>query len=360
MIKSDLSGVRIAAVACAVPKTSDDLSDYRLKFGGEAVDKFTAMTAVRERRVAAEEQTASDLAYAAAQYLLERESVNPQEIGACILVTQFPDYRIPATACVLHKRFGLSKDCLAFDVNLGCSGYVYGINIAASLMKTNGIGKCLLLAADTAVRAQSPEDRASCMLFGDAGAATLLELDADAKMYGSFRTDGKGFKAIITPAGAYRNRLTAESERTLWEDGGIRSDYDNHMNSTDVFSFSITEAPKQIRDYLAWRGKTVEDFDAFIMHQANGFILKQLCKKIKVSEDKMPLSMDRYGNTSSVSIPLTLCDVYGGGEGAIRAMFCGFGVGLSWGVIDTTVDTAHVYPIIETDDYYTEGSVSHD
>ncbi len=205
MIKADLNGVRIAAVVSAVPRTVDKLSAYCGLFGESAVDKFSAMTGVKERRTARDEQTASDLAFAAAKELVEREQIDVSEIGGCVFVTQTPDYRLPSTACVLQKRLGLPKDCIAFDINLGCSGYAYGLNIAASMMKTNGIGKCLLLVGDTLSKVVSGEDRSACMLFGDAGAATLLVMDAGARMAGGFKSDGNGFKTIIVPAGAYRN-----------------------------------------------------------------------------------------------------------------------------------------------------------
>ena len=362
MIKADLSGVRIGAISCAVPTQIDNLSKYRIKFGNEAVDKFVAMTGVKERRISRPEQTASDLAYVAAVELLKNEHIETDNIGACIFVTQTPDYRLPATACVVHKRLGLSKDCIAFDVNLGCSGYVYGLNIAASIMKTNGIDKCLLLTGDTSSRYVSDDDKSSCMLFSDSGAATLLSLDKNSEMYGSFRTNGNGFKTIIVPAGACRNNGSGGGivERSLWGDGNVRSDYEVYMNGTDVFTFSISEVPKLLKEFLVWREKTVADFDCYVFHQANTLILKQLVKKMKMDESKMLNSMERYGNTSVTSIPLVLCDKYGDKTGLLKALLCGFGVGLSWGVVDTQIDSSHIYPIIETDDFYKEGGVLHD
>ncbi len=363
MIETDLNGVRIAAVVSAVPKNVDDLSVYRGTFGEAAVKKFSAMTGVKERRIAREEQTSSDLAYAAAEHLLARERIHASEIGGCIFVTQTPDYRLPSTACVLQKRLGLSTDCIAFDVNLGCSGYVYGLNIAASLMKTNGIEKCLLLVGDTLSKVVSDEDRSACMLFGDAGAATLLTLDAGGGMAGGFKSDGNGFKTIIVPAGAYRNRQNERkggaAVRSMWGDGNRRSDFDLYMNGTNVFNFTNLEVPALIREYMARRQKTVEDFDVFVMHQANRLVLKQLERKIEIAPDKLPVSMDRYGNASAASIPITLCDAFGNKSGPFRTLLCGFGVGLSWGVVDAVLDSAHVYPIIETDEFYREGGVSH-
>lgn len=344
MIKANLNGVRIGAIACAVPTHIDDLAKYRVKFGDDVVDKFSAMTGVKQRRIAMAEQTTSDLCFVAAQKIMEQENINSNEVGACILVTQTPDYRLPATACVLQKRLGLSKDCLAFDVNLGCSGYVYGLNIAVSLMKTNGIDKCLLLTGDTINKYVDVDDRSSCMLFGDAGAATLLLADDKAEMYGSFRTDGNGFKTIIVPAGACRKDLFGGNAKEKC------FDFNLHMDGTDVFTFSISEVPKLLKEYLNWREKTAEDFDCYAFHQANSFILKQIAKKAKLNGDKMLNYMEDYGNTSVASIPLSLCTAYGDKKERVKALLCGFGVGLSWGVVDAEIDSEHIYPLIETDE----------
>lgn len=359
MLIANLDGVKIQSITCAVPYKVDNFDEYRLRFGDEAVDKFSSMTSVKSRRIASKKQTSSDLAFAAARHLLELEQINKDEIGACIFVTQTPDYRLPSSACVIAKRLGLPVDCLAFDVNLGCSGYVYGLNIAISLMKTNSISNMLLLVGDTSTKVISPEDRSACMLFGDSGSATLLVKDIDSGMSGSYRTDGNRFKAIIIPAGAYRN-LDASTEHTIWCDGNVRSDYDLYMNGTDVFTFTISEVPKLIEEFLRAKEKTIDDYNAFVLHQANYYILKQVAKKLKIPIEKMPVSMDRFGNTSVTSIPLTLCDAYAGRTGIVRVLMCGFGVGLSWGVVDTIIESARVHPIFETDEYYDEGGVRHD
>lgn len=362
MIKSSFENIKISGVSCAVPKTKETLMDkYKNDFGEDTVQKFSKMTGVISRHVALKEQTASDLAYEAAIKLLKHKNIQTETIGAVVFVTQTPDYRIPATACVLHKRLGLSKDCVAFDVNLGCSGYVYGMQILSSLMANSNIERGLLLAADTITKTNAPEDSSSCMLFGDAGSATLLEKTDNTNCINmGFRTDGDGFKAIIVPAGAYRN-TDATHERTTWGDGNVRSDYDLYMNGMDVFTFTISEVPKLLNEFMEETGTNPEDYDDFLMHQANLYILKQIAKRSKIPLEKMPISMDRYGNTSVASIPLTLVNKYGGvNSGRIKTLMCGFGVGLSWGTASAEIDTADIYPIFETDEFYTEGSVSHD
>lgn len=363
MIQSNFNNIKVAGISTAVPKNKEVLIEkYPSIFGEDAVTQFSKTTGVLERRVALEEQTSSDLAFVAARTLLDNKHINKQEIGVCIYVTQTPDYRIPATACVLHKRLGLSKDCIVFDVNLGCSGYVYGLQIVNSLMQTINCKYGLLLVGDTSNKGIAPEDKTSVMLFGDSGSATLLEKVENAPvMTTAYKTDGEGFKAIIIPAGAYRNR-EASHERVMWADGSERSDYDLYMNGVDVFTFTINEVPDLINKVIEENNMDKEAFDCYAFHQANCYILKQLVKRAKLPKDKMHISMDRFGNTSVTSIPLTLCDKYGNEslEAEKNIFSCGFGIGLSWGVACFTVNQVDVLPIIETDEYYTEGKVSHD
>ena len=362
MIKFKFNNLKISGIACAVPSKKEILLDkYSAIFGEESVSKFSNMTGVISKHVSSQEQTASDLAFKAAEELMNKKSIDKNSIGAIVFVTQTPDYRIPASAYVLHKRLKLSKDCVAFDVNLGCSGYVYGLQILSSIMANSNIEKGLLLAADTSTKGIAPKDSTSVMLFGDSGSATLIEKTNEfMDMNMGFRSDGEGFKAIIIPAGAYRN-INAPTERTTWGDGNVRSDYDLYMNGTDVFSFTISEVPKIINEFLDYTGTTAENYNALVMHQANLFILKQVAKRCKFPLNKVPISMDRFGNTSVTSIPLTLADKFGDkNEGVQKFLLAGFGIGLSWGVVSLEIDTKDIYSIIITDEFFDEGSVEHD
>lgn len=359
MLESYFNGIKIEGISVAVPTKKENTSSFYKKFGKEAVQKFVKMTGVNGVFRAIPEQTASDLGYEAAIRLLDNLRVDLADIGLIIFVTQKPDYRSPSTSYVLHKRLGLNKDCSAFDVNLGCSGYVYGLNIIFSMMQNSSINKALLITGDTSIKTVSPEDRSAIMLFGDAGSATLVgRSDENNNTRMVMRTKGDGFKAIITPAGAYRNS-DAPKERVLWADGNIRSDYDTYMNGTDVFNFTISEVPKLIKEFLKSLDKDHEDYDIFAFHQANLFILKQLSKKIKIPLEKIQISLDRFGNVSSNSIPLVLADAYGkvDMERQINVFMSGFGVGLSWGCVDISIDSKRILPIIYTDEYYIEGEV---
>ncbi len=362
MIASEFEDIKISGIACTVPKHKDILSEiYSPVFGEDVVSKFSKMTGVVSRYVAAKEQTASDLACAAAERLIQHKNIDLSTIGVLIFVTQTPDYRIPATACVLHHRLGFDKNCIAFDINLGCSGYVFGLHTISAIMHSSDIKRGLLLVGDTLNKGIAPEDKASCMLFGDAGSATLFEKTPNSPaIHTATRTDGNGHKAIIIPAGAYRNMDTPK-ERAVWGDGNLRSDYDLYMNGTDVFNFTISEVPSLINEFNAKLERSADDYDALILHQANVYILKQVMKRINFPQEKIPVSIDRYGNTSVTSIPLTLCDAYGNADNkSLKLLMCGFGIGLSWGAVSCQVQTDDILPVIETDNVYMDGSVNHD
>jgi 3-oxoacyl-[acyl-carrier-protein] synthase-3 len=360
MIASTLEGIKICGLASALPVKKVRNVDYYPLFGRETVDKIIATAGVEESYHVNENQTAGDLAFAAARHLLERLNIPPESIGLLIFVVTYPDYFAPATASVLQKRLGLSTDCLAFDMNLGCSGFVVGLQTVGSLLKNSNARRALLLIGDSTSKVVSPQDK-SRMLFGDGGAAALLESDDSAEpMHFGVRTDGGRFKSIIVPAGAFR-LPEAPAAAVLWADGNTRSDYHVFMDGPNVFSFTMTDVPALVKEFLEHYGLDIENFDSAVFHQPNAFILKHLAKKIKLPQEKMPLSLDRYGNTSGVSVPVTLSDLYGEVPGGRKyVLLSAFGVGLSWAVASVAVDAGSILPIIHSDEYYQDGLVSHE
>jgi 3-oxoacyl-[acyl-carrier-protein] synthase-3 len=196
------------------------------------------------------------------------------------------------------------------------------------------------------------------MLVGDAGVAVLLEKSEQAEPIVSIlRSDGNGYRYLIVPAGGYRN-LNASHTPVICADGNERSLHNSFMQGTSVFTFTISDVPKVIKDYFKETDTTVDDYDCFAFHQANQMILKQIAKKIKIPEEKMPLSLQRFGNTSGASPFVTLCDTYGQGEGeSLKVFLCAFGVGLSWGACSLSLNTADVLPIIEDDSIFEEGLI---
>ena len=347
---SFVENVKIRAIATTVPKDVRTAQSHTDVFGQEGVDKFVQMVGVRERHVARESQTTADFAADAAINVLDTLHWDRDTVDALVFVSQTPDYTLPATACLLQHRLNLSSNVLALDVNLGCSGFVYGLFIASSLCRMPYMKRVLLLGGDTITRLVSPTDKSSAMLFGDSGFAVALEYTEDAHEQWTclFKTDGSGANHIIVPAGGFRNRF-ASREPSLVEEGIIRSPYDLVMDGTEVFSFTINEVPSAILELMKAVGVTSADIDHLVLHQANLFILKQIAKMTKFKMEQVPVSIDRYGNTSVSTIPLTLCDTFGGqaDSGEKNFVFSGFGVGLSWGVIHLKLNPSVCLPISE-------------
>lgn len=349
------NGIGIAGISCAVPKNFVTVDSFIPAFGEEVTSKFTVGTGIRSMYKALPEQTASDLAVAAAENLFSKLGVDNADIGMMIMVTQSPDYRRPSSASVAQKRLGLPIDCACMEINLGCSGFIYGLQTAMSLMSQTDVKYALLLMGDTASKLVDPMDRSIVMMYGDAGAAVLLERRDGAQSKTLLRSDGSRFRAIVLPAGGFRD-MNPGHERFVCSDGIERSLYDIFMDGTSVFSFSISDVPEALRDYLDYTKTDVSMYDAFIFHQANQFIIKQLMRKMKIPKERVPISLDRYGNTGGVSIPLTLCDAFGSeSSGTKTVLMCGFGIGLSWGVSSAVIDAKTILPLFETDQYYAEG-----
>ena len=251
-----------------------------------------------------------------------------------IFVSQTPDYILPATACVLHGRLGLSMNCFAMDISLGCSGWVYGLSVIASLIAGGSMKKGLLLVGDTTSVTKSPKDKSAYPLFGDAGTATAIEFDKDVeKMLFNFGTDGKDYDAIIIPDGGFRNFFSQDSftEEEI-ESGIIRHRLHSILNGPAVFTFGITKAPRSVKTLLENYNKSLEEIDYFVFHQANLFMNEKIRKKLKIEPEKVPYCLDEYGNTSSASIPLTINTRLNNGlkSDKRKVLACAFGVGLSW------------------------------
>lgn len=323
-----VTGSRIVGVVSCVPERVVDNVSFRERFGDKAND-IEKMTGVLERRWTDKETTTADLCQRAAETLLERLGWERDSVDALFFVTQTPDYRLPATACALQGRLGLARHTLAFDVNLGCSGYPYGLWLAMTAIAGGGARRVLLLVGDTITKTVDSEDRSTAMLFGDAGTATALEVDPAGKASFILGTDGTGERQLIIPEGAYRaSQPNADGAKadSLYMDGGA------------IFNFTLATVPPLVAATVEHDG--IEAFDAFLFHQANAFMLRHLAKKSKLPPEKVPVNIDRFGNTSSATIPLLmttdLADRLRNAPARI-GMF-GFGVGFSWGSVNIEMD----------------------
>lgn len=347
---NSIEKVSISGMAAAVSNHWESLQKVS-KESDEVLKKFTKTTGVEGRWVSPERQTTSDLCFAAAERILNEKGLDRDQISVLVFLTQTSDYETPSTACVLQDRLHLSKDCLAFDVNLGCSGFTYGLTIAGSLLSTSNGNYALVLVGDTLAKKKSSLSgekitHAGSMLFGDAGSATILEKAEDSHLLVSSCTDGSGYRAIIHPYGCWRNPDYPD---------GVDSQED--MDDVAVFNFATQEASSQINAYLLETETTPDDYDCLVLHQANKMIMKRIAKKTGFSEEKNLISIDTFANTSGASIPVTLAKTYGecNEEREIKALCCGYGVGLSWSTVAITLNTKDIYPIIHTDDYYVDG-----
>ena len=355
MVNSEFKNVKITALSVAIPSGKIPVTSFYKDFGQELVDKFSDMAGVKEIAHTSEKQTASDLGYLAAKNIFESRKVQREDIGVLVFVSQKPDFRIPATSYILQKRLGLSEDIICQDINLACSGFVYGLQNTLSLLKLVPNKKALLITADTSYKTMSPQDRTMIMLFGDSGSAVVFENheDENSKPFQlAYRTNGYKYKSIITPAGAFRNR-DLKTINEVWSDDIIRNDYNTHMKGMAVFEFSITDVPRLINDFYKETQTSSAHYDYFILHQANLYILKQLSRKCKIPFEKIPVSIDRYGNNSSNSIPLVLCDHFSNiEERNLKLFISGFGAGLSWACGTLEITTDAILPIIISDEYF--------
>lgn len=351
----EFKNVRIAGIAAGVPKTvvsnldpqSEDAvsADYAPK-------DFVEMTGVLERHVS-KTLTTSDLCYEAAEKLIADLGWDKSEIEAIIFVSQSPDYILPATACILQDRLGLSKECYAEDIALGCSGWVYGLSTVASLVQNGSIPKALLLVGDAKKRAEGPRDP----LFGHAGTVTAVEFKEGVEsLKFHFGTDGSGYAAIITPDGGSRNQISPRSFELEDVGGKMIHRMQTRMKGMDVFSFGITTAPKSVKKLAEHYGFDYQEADWFVFHQANMKMNNMIVKKLKLAPEKVPSSMYHFGNTNGASIPMTIVVELKGKveEKTTKFVCCGFGVGLSWGTVAFTTENVIISDLVEVSDDKTD------
>ena len=337
-------GIGISAMAGAVPSHIIENLKYTEFFPQEQVNEVVEKVGVYERRFADAQTCSSDLCFAAAQKLFADNDIDRSEIDLLVFISQTQDYRMPATACTLQHRLGLPNSCIAFDINLGCSAFIYGMSVVYSMMQSSGLRKALILDGETRSKVYGPRDRRSAFIFGDGGVAALVERD---EKFGettlSLNSDGSRADLIMIKAGGYRHPSTPETlkERVVDEYGNMRSEEQGYMKGGDVFNFVIREIPRDLKKTLAESGRTVEELDYIVFHQANNFINSYIAKKMKLDVNKIPHTIEKFGNTSSVSVPLTIVsELRGKLEGSKTLMLSAFGVGMTWAsAIASFVDT---------------------
>ncbi|MDQ2710690.1 MAG: ketoacyl-ACP synthase III [Acidobacteriota bacterium] len=317
----------ILGITSYLPAQSVTNADLNARFPEWSVDRTADKTGIHRRHIASNDQSASDLAYAAAQQLFTRRICTPDEVDYLLFCTQSPDYFLPTTACLLQQRLGIPKRAGALDFNLGCSGYVYGLGLAQGLIVSGQASRVLFLTAETYSKYLDPQDRSSITIFGDGAAATLIGAvpDREAPMQSAYvyGTDGTGAEHLMVSNGGSRARCANQqpAQAALW------------MNGPEIFHFTLRVVPACDRELLEKTDKRIEDIDLFVFHQANRYMLEHLRTKLQIPTGKFYISLAETGNTVSSTIPIALESARD--EGRLKPgqqiMLVGFGVGLSWG-----------------------------
>jgi 3-oxoacyl-[acyl-carrier-protein] synthase-3 len=345
------NNIGISALSGAVPRNVIKNYEYTEFFTSEEVKDVVDKIGIVERRFANENTCSSDLCYAAAEKLITDNNIDRSEIDLLVFISQTPDYRMPATSIILQDRLKLSSSTMAFDINLGCSAFIYGLSVVYGLMQTGSIRKALILDGETRSKVYSKKDRRTAFIFGDAGVAALIERNEKAgKSYFSFNSDGSREDLIKINAGGYRNPSNAETvvEKVVDEFGNIRNDEQGYMNGGDVFNFVIREIPQDFKRIFEYAGIDKDAVDYFVFHQANSFINTYLAKKLKLDADKLPSTLEKFGNTSSVSVPLTIVSELRNKLDSQKTLFLSaFGVGMTWASAIINLSDCAISELIE-------------
>ena len=341
-------GVTIKAISACVPKNVSKNKDLGYLIPEEEIDKTINSIGIQEKRFVDEDVTASDLCLKAAEKLIEDNDIDRRSIDLVLFLSQLPDYKIPATAPILQYRLGLPTTTAAMDLSLGCSGWVYALSAAMAYASMTGINRVLLLDGETFSKFVNKLDKVDAPLYGDAGTATLVEKTDD-----SFETvfelysDGAGEDAVKIKAGEGRYKTTAENLKEHMEkDGSVLSDNEVFMNGMEVFNFVMRTVPRSIKDLCSTKGLELNEVGHLILHQANKFMTDFIAKRIKYPLDRVPYCLDKYGNTSSPSIPLTISSELAK-QPLTDAIVSGFGAGLSWATAYISLADCKVSPVIE-------------
>ena len=326
----------IRAISSYLPAGALTNEHLAQEFGDWDAQKIAEKTGIVVRRIAGPDECASDLGVAAARQLFDSGACAPEQIDFLLLCTQSPDYFLPATACTLQSRLGLRTDCGTLDFNQGCSGFVYGLALAKSLVETQAATHVLLITAETYSKFINPRDRSVRTIFGDGAAATLVSpVEAERTLIGPFvfGTDGRGAHELIVPVGGCRRPATpATAVAHAVEGGNWRSEQNLYMNGPEIFNFTLRVVPSTVRQLLGKAGLQLEEVDYFVFHQANKFMLDYLRRKLAIAADKFCIYLESCGNTVSSTIPIALEHARNAGtiQPGNKVMLVGFGVGLSW------------------------------
>ena len=323
----------IKAIAYYLPEkvvTNEQLVE---EFPEWSVEKIAKKVGINERHIAAEDETAGDMAFMAAEKLISENSVDKGTIDFVLLCTQSPDYFLPSTSCIIQSRLGLPTKCGAFDFNLGCSGYEYGLAVAKGLIMSGVAKNVLLLTAETYNKHIHPKDKGNRTIFGDGASASLISTEGFAKI-GDFvlGSDGSGYDRLIHKTGAMRHYQSMNDFHEDENGSPLSSDH-LFMDGKAIFDFTSDVVPPMIDETLQKNNLTANDVDLYVFHQANKYMINYLRKMMEIDKDKFYVFMETVGNTVSSTIPIALCEAQKEGRLHGNIVLAGFGVGLSYGAV---------------------------
>ena len=323
---------KITKIEYYLPETIITNNDLEKEFPNWPSEKIEKKVGIRERHIVREDETALDLSLITGKKILK--NYDKDKIDYLLLCTQSSDYYLPTSACILQDKLGLKTNIGAFDFNLGCSGFVYGLALAKSLINSKIATNILLITSETYTKHIYSKDRSNRTIFGDAAAATIIE-KSEEEQIGEFvlGTDGSGYKNLIVPNGGLRNRYDINAKEIDDGSGSIRTDNNLYMNGPEIFNFTIKAVPKVVSETLGKNNTTLDDLDYVVFHQANKYMNEYLREKIGIPKEKYYLNLLKTGNTVSATIPIAIKEALDNKliKKGDKVLLVGFGVGYSWG-----------------------------
>ena len=347
-MKCLIKNINIRAITTYLPVDVLEMTSLTDIFEEKDIKLVMNASGVERVHVAKPEETASDLCFEAALHLFEKEKFNRADIDGLVFVSQTPDYIAPATSVCLQDRLGLSKETVCFDISYGCSGYIYGLFQASTLIGSGACNNVLVLAGDTTTKLINSKDRAQRLVFGDCGSATLVS-KGQTDIGFHIGSDGSGANTVIVPAGGFRTPSTDETRKEFVDsEGNVRSLENLYMDGTAVFTYILKRGQESIRTLLEFMNWEINNVNFFALHQATKFTLSYLRKRLGIDQSKSPTNITNYGNTGPTTIPLVLTDTSHNESGVdtstwSKVLMSAYGVGLSWGSIACDLSETHIY-----------------
>ena len=326
--------IKISAIDFYLPENIVSNSDLEKENPNWDLDSVGKKSGVLERHIARQDETALDLAVEACHKLFDQYDNDVRNIDAVIFCTQSPDHIMPPNSYLLQKRLGLSEKIIAYDFNLACSGYIYSLSMAHSLIYSSLASNVLLINSDTYSKYINPKDRSTRVLFGDGAAATIVEKHNTRGMIDvAFSSDGSSYNCFYIPAGGCRlPQSPATNKEEKDSKGNIRTQNDIYMDGLSVWAAINSKVPRQIKSLLQKNNISIDDIDHFFFHQASKMTLDSLIKVLAIDKNKVFTNLTNKGNTVSASIPIAIKDALQAGilKRGDLLLLSGFGVGMSY------------------------------